>query len=104
MRAMERRQFSLIILDQEPNWIWGDPERYLQTYWRRFGDRYFAGDGAKRDDDGYYWLLGRVDDIMLISGHNISTAEVEHALVGHHAVAEPRSSDRRHHRAGDQRS
>jgi acetyl-CoA synthetase len=68
--------------------IWGDPERYLQTYWRRFGDRYFAGDGAKRDDDGYYWLLGRVDDIMLISGHNISTAEVEHALVGHHAVAE----------------
>ena len=68
--------------------IWGDPERYRQTYWRRFGDRYFAGDGAKRDDDGYYWLLGRVDDIMLISGHNISTAEVEHALVGHHAVAE----------------
>jgi acetyl-CoA synthetase len=68
--------------------IWGDPERYRSTYWSRFGDRYFAGDGAKRDDDGYFWLLGRVDDVMLISGHNISTAEVEHALVGHPAVAE----------------
>jgi acetyl-CoA synthetase len=68
--------------------IWGDPERYQETYWSRFGDRYFAGDGAKRDDDGYYWLLGRVDDVMLVSGHNISTAEVEHALVGHSAVAE----------------
>jgi len=68
--------------------IWGDPERYQETYWSRFGDKYFAGDGAKRDDDGYYWLLGRVDDVMLISGHNISTAEVEHALVGHPAVAE----------------
>jgi acetyl-CoA synthetase len=68
--------------------IWGDPERYRQTYWARFGDRYFAGDGAKRDEDGYFWLLGRVDDVMLVSGHNISTAEVEHALVDHHAVAE----------------
>jgi acetyl-CoA synthetase len=68
--------------------IWGDPERYRDTYWRRFEDRYFAGDGAKRDEDGDYWLLGRVDDVMLVSGHNISTAEVEHALVGHHAVAE----------------
>jgi acetyl-CoA synthetase len=68
--------------------IWGDPERYRDTYWRRFGDKYFAGDGAKRDPEGYYWLLGRVDDVMLVSGHNISTAEVEHALVGHPAVAE----------------
>jgi acetyl-CoA synthetase len=68
--------------------IWGDPERYRDTYWARFGDRYFAGDGAKRDDEGYYWLLGRVDDVMLVSGHNISTAEVEHALVGHPAVCE----------------
>jgi acetyl-CoA synthetase len=68
--------------------IWGDPERYRDTYWDRFEGRYFAGDGAKRDDDGYYWLLGRVDDVMLVSGHNISTAEVEHALVGHPAVAE----------------
>ena len=68
--------------------IWGDAERYRQTYWARFGDRYFAGDGAKRDEDGYFWLLGRVDDVMLVSGHNISTAEVEHALVDHPSVAE----------------
>jgi acetyl-CoA synthetase len=68
--------------------IWGDPDRYRSTYWSRFGDCYFAGDGVKRDEDGYFWLLGRVDDVMLISGHNISTAEVEHALVGHPAVAE----------------
>jgi acetyl-CoA synthetase len=68
--------------------IWGDPQRYRDTYWGRFAGRYFAGDGAKRDEDGYFWLLGRVDDVMLVSGHNISTAEVEHALVGHPAVAE----------------
>jgi acetyl-CoA synthetase len=68
--------------------IWGDPQRYRDTYWSRFGDKYFAGDGAKRDDDGYFWLLGRVDDIMLIAGHNISTTEVESALVDHPAVAE----------------
>ena len=68
--------------------IWGDPKRYRDTYWDRFDGRYFAGDGAKRDEEGYYWLLGRVDDVMLVSGHNISTAEVEHALVGHPAVAE----------------
>jgi acetyl-CoA synthetase len=68
--------------------IWGDPERYRNTYWSRFDGKYFAGDGAKRDDDGYFWLLGRVDDVMLVSGHNISTAEVEHSLVGHPAVCE----------------
>jgi acetyl-CoA synthetase len=68
--------------------IWGDPERYRDTYWSRFGDKYFAGDGAKRDDDGYFWLLGRVDDIMLVAGHNISTTEVESALVDHPSVAE----------------
>jgi acetyl-CoA synthetase len=68
--------------------VWGDPVRYRDTYWNRFPGKYFAGDGAKRDDDGDYWLLGRVDDVMLVSGHNISTAEVEHALVGHPAVAE----------------
>jgi acetyl-CoA synthetase len=68
--------------------IWGDPERYKETYWSRFDGKYFAGDGAKRDADGYFWLLGRVDDVMLVSGHNISTAEVESALVSHPAVAE----------------
>ncbi|MDQ4133908.1 MAG: acetate--CoA ligase [Actinomycetota bacterium] len=68
--------------------IYGDPERYQQTYWARFPGRYFAGDGAKTDDDGYLWLLGRVDDVMNISGHRISTTEVESALVDHPAVAE----------------
>jgi len=68
--------------------IWGDPERYHETYWSRFEGRYFAGDGAKLDDDGYLWLLGRVDDVMNVSGHRISTAEVESALVDHPAVAE----------------
>ena len=68
--------------------IWGDPERYRETYWARYGDRYFAGDGAKLDDDGYLWLLGRVDDVMNVSGHRISTTEVESALVSHPAVAE----------------
>jgi acetyl-CoA synthetase len=68
--------------------IWGDPDRYRDTYWSRFDGRYFAGDGAKRDDDGYFWLLGRVDDIMLVAGHNISTTEVESSLVAHPAVCE----------------
>ena len=68
--------------------IWGDPERYQETYWSRFPGRYFAGDGAKIDDDGYLWLLGRVDDVMNISGHRISTTEVESALVSHPSVAE----------------
>jgi acetyl-CoA synthetase len=68
--------------------IWGDPERYRETYWSRFPGVYFAGDGAKRDEDGDIWLLGRVDDVMNVSGHRISTTEVEHALVGHMAVAE----------------
>jgi acetyl-CoA synthetase len=68
--------------------IWGDPDRYQETYWSRFKGRYFAGDGAKLDDDGYLWLLGRVDDVMNVSGHRISTTEVESALVSHPAVAE----------------
>lgn len=70
--------------------IWGDPQRFKDVYWSRFEKQgyYFPGDGAKRDEDGYFWLLGRVDDIMLVAGHNISTMEVESALVDHHAVAE----------------
>ena len=68
--------------------IWGDPQRYLDTYWSTYEGRYFAGDGAKVDDDGYLWLLGRVDDVMNVSGHRISTAEVESALVDHPSVAE----------------
>jgi acetyl-CoA synthetase len=68
--------------------IYGDPERFKETYWSRFPGVYFAGDGAKRDENGDLWLLGRIDDVMNISGHRLSTTEVEHALVGHHAVAE----------------
>jgi len=68
--------------------IWGDEQRYKDTYWSRWPNIYFPGDGVKRDDDGYLWLLGRVDDIMLVAGHNISTMEVESALVDHKAVAE----------------
>ncbi|MEV0267634.1 acetate--CoA ligase [Hamadaea sp. NPDC050747] len=70
--------------------IWGDDQRFIDTYWSRFAEHgyYFAGDGAKKDDDGALWLLGRVDDVMLVSGHNISTTEVESALVSHPAVAE----------------
>jgi len=68
--------------------IYGDNQRYADTYWSRFPGRYFPGDGAKRDEEGYYWLLGRVDDIMLVAGHNISTTEVESALVSHISVAE----------------
>ncbi len=68
--------------------IYGDPERYQQTYWSRFPGMYFAGDGAKRDLDGYLWLLGRVDDVMNVAGHRISTTEVESALVDHKSVAE----------------
>ncbi|QCB95162.1 acetate--CoA ligase [Cellulomonas shaoxiangyii] len=68
--------------------IWGDPERYKDTYWSRFKDVYFAGDGAKKDDDGDIWLLGRVDDVMNVSGHRLSTTEIESALVSHPWVAE----------------
>ena len=68
--------------------IYGDPDRYRETYWSRFPGMYFAGDGAKRDADGYFWLLGRVDDVMNIAGHRLSTIEVESALVDHPSVAE----------------
>ena len=68
--------------------IWGDPERFKETYWSRFEGVYFAGDGAKFDKDGDLWLLGRVDDVMNISGHRLSTAEIESALVAHPYVAE----------------
>jgi acetyl-CoA synthetase len=68
--------------------IWGDDQRFKDTYWSRFPGMYFAGDGAKRDEDGDIWLLGRVDDVMNVSGHRISTTEVEHALVSHPSVAE----------------
>ncbi len=68
--------------------IWADPDRYVQTYWSKFPGMYFTGDGARRDEDGYFWLMGRVDDVLNVAGHRIGTAEVESALVSHSAVAE----------------
>ncbi|SFV22253.1 acetyl-CoA synthetase [Micrococcus terreus] len=68
--------------------IWGNPERFKDTYWSRFQDMYFAGDGARRDEDGDIWLMGRVDDVMNVSGHRLSTTEIESALVSHPIVAE----------------
>ncbi len=68
--------------------IWGDPDRFFQTYWSRFPGKYFTGDGAKWDQDGYFWLLGRVDDVINVAGHRVGTMEVESALVDHPAVAE----------------
>jgi acetyl-CoA synthetase len=83
---------GFLILDQPwPSMlrgVWGEDERYKETYWSRFPGIYFAGDGAKLDDDGAVWLMGRVDDVMNVSGHRISTTEVESALVSHEAVAE----------------
>jgi acetyl-CoA synthetase len=80
--------------------IWGDPERFVKTYWSRFPGLYFTGDGAKLDEHGDFWLLGRVDDIMLVAGHNISTMEVESALVDHPAVAEAAVIGRAHELKG----
>jgi acetyl-CoA synthetase len=68
--------------------LYGDDARYQQTYWSRFPGRYFAGDGAKLDEDGYWWVLGRVDDVLNVAGHRIGTMEVESALVDHPFVAE----------------
>ncbi|HSU35286.1 MAG TPA: acetyl-coenzyme A synthetase, partial [Propionibacteriaceae bacterium] len=68
--------------------LWGDDQRYVDTYWARFPEMYFAGDGAKKDEDGDLWLLGRVDDVMNVSGHRMSTTEIESALVSHPKVAE----------------
>ena len=68
--------------------LWGDPERYKQAYWERIPGVYMTGDAARRDEDGYYWVLGRVDDVMNVSGHRLSTMELESALVRHPAVAE----------------
>ena len=68
--------------------LWGDPERYKQQYWSQIPGIYFTGDAARRDEDGYTWVLGRVDDVMNVSGHRLSTAELESALVKHETVAE----------------
>jgi acetyl-CoA synthetase len=68
--------------------VWGDPERYVEQYWKRFPGIYFTGDGARRDKDGYFWIMGRVDDVINVAGHRLGTMEVESALVSHAKVAE----------------
>ncbi|PRZ14046.1 acetate--CoA ligase [Nesterenkonia sandarakina] len=89
---LEKGEAGLLVI-KEP-WpamlrgIWKNPERYQETYWSRFGDVYFAGDGARTDEDGDVWLMGRVDDVMNVSGHRLSTTEIESALVSHPSVAE----------------
>jgi acetyl-CoA synthetase len=80
--------------------IYGDPERYVQNYWSQYPGKYFTGDGCKVDADGYLWLLGRVDDVMNVAGHRISTYEVESALVDHPAVAEAAVIGRSHELKG----
>ena len=68
--------------------VWGDDERYKKQYFERFPGKYFTGDGARRDEDGYFWVVGRIDDVVNVSGHRLGTAEIESALVSHQAVAE----------------
>src|SRR5262245_12392858 len=68
--------------------IWGDPQRYKETYWREFKGAYFTGDGCRQDKDGYFWIVGRIDDVLNVAGHRIGTAEVESALVSNRNVAE----------------
>ncbi|PYO54182.1 MAG: acetate--CoA ligase, partial [Candidatus Rokuibacteriota bacterium] len=90
-RGREAKAGYLVIRKPWPGMlrgIWGDPDRYVKQYWSKYKDIYFTGDGAKIDKDGYFWLLGRVDDVMNVSGHRVSTMEVESALVDHKSVAE----------------
>ena len=68
--------------------VYGDHQRFVDTYFKTYRGKYFTGDGCRRDEDGYYWITGRVDDVINVSGHRLGTAEVESALVGNHEVAE----------------
>ena len=68
--------------------VWGDHQRFKETYFTQYPGYYFTGDGARRDEDGYYWITGRIDDVLNVSGHRLGTAEIESALVAHEAVAE----------------
>jgi acetyl-CoA synthetase len=82
---------NLCITDSWPGQmraVWGDPQRFIDTYFTTYPGKYFTGDGCRRDEDGYYWITGRVDDVINVSGHRLGTAEIESALVAHHAVAE----------------
>ena len=90
-RTQPNEEGFLTILSPWPGMartIYGDPDRYVSTYWSRFPGRYFTGDSARMDDDGYFWIIGRVDDVLKVSGYRLGTAEVESALVSHPAVAE----------------
>ena len=80
--------------------IWGDPERYVQQYWEKVPGKYLTGDNARRDEDGYYWIMGRIDDVINVSGHRLSTIEVESALVSHPAVCEAAVVGRPHELKG----
>ncbi len=82
---------NLVIADSWPGQVrtlWGDHERFAQTYFNAYPGKYFTGDGARRDEDGYYWITGRVDDVINVSGHRLGTAEIESALVAHALVSE----------------
>jgi acetyl-CoA synthetase len=82
---------NLVLADSWPGQmrtVYGDHQRFIDTYFTTFPGKYFTGDGAKRDEDGYYWITGRVDDVLNVSGHRLGTAEIESALVAHPAVAE----------------
>jgi acetyl-CoA synthetase len=82
---------NLCIADSWPGQmrtVYGDHERFIQTYFSTYPGKYFTGDGCRRDEDGYYWITGRVDDVINVSGHRLGTAEIESALVAHHSVAE----------------
>jgi acetyl-CoA synthetase len=82
--------------------IWGDNERYLRTYWEKFQNRYYvAGDSARRDKDGYYWIMGRIDDVLNVAGHRLGTMEIESALVAHRLVAEAAVVSRPHDIKGE---
>ena len=72
--------------------VYGDHQRFIDTYFKQFPGMYFTGDGARRDEDGYYWITGRVDDVINVAGHRLGTAEVESALVAHRRLPKPRSS------------
>jgi acetyl-CoA synthetase len=91
MRTDDDEEGYLVIKNPWPSMlrtIWNDPERYIQQYWSRFPGMYLTGDSARRDVDGYYWIIGRVDDVIKVSGYRLGTAEIESALVSHQAVAE----------------
>ena len=81
--------------------IWGDEERFVETYWSRVPGKYLAGDNARQDDDGYYWIMGRIDDVLNVAGHRLSTIEIESALVSHPTVAEAAAVGRPHDVKGE---